>query len=417
MNISIPANHMADAMPRLVNWPNGERAEGTFSDAEMDRRQRVLREAMAAGDIDACLFTSYHNVCYYADFLYCQFGRKYGLVVTQENATSISAGIDGGQPWRRTHGDNVIYTDWRRDNYLFAVQQLTQGVRRLGIEFDHVSLDTRSQLEAALPGVELVDVAAMTMRHRMIKSDEEIAHITAMARIADLGGAACAEAARVGVPEHEVALHSTRTMVREIARTWPHAELMDTWTWFQSGLNTDGAHNPVTTRRIEAGDILSLNCFPMVGGYYVALERTLFAEHASDAHLRLWQINCEVHEAGLDLLVPGARCCDVARALNDIYAGYDLLQRRTFGYGHSFGVLCHYYGREAGLELREDVETVLEPGMVVSMEPMIMVPEGEPGAGGYREHDILVITENGNRNITGFPYGPAHNILKSDNPV
>lgn len=417
MNISIPANHMADAMPRLVNWPNGERAEGTFSDAEMDRRQRVLREAMAAGDIDACLFTSYHNVCYHADFLYCQFGRKYGLVVTQDDVTSISAGIDGGQPWRRTHGDNVIYTDWRRDNYLFAVQQLTQGVKRLGVEFDHVSLDTRSQLEAALPGVELVDVAAMTMRHRMVKSDEEIAHITAMARIADLGGAACAEAARVGVPEHEVALHSTRTMVREIAKTWPHAELMDTWTWFQSGLNTDGAHNPVTTRRIEAGDILSLNCFPMVGGYYVALERTLFAEHASDAHLRLWQINCEVHEAGLDLLVPGARCCDVARALNEIYAGYDLLQRRTFGYGHSFGVLCHYYGREAGLELREDVETVLEPGMVVSMEPMIMVPEGEPGAGGYREHDILVITENGNRNITGFPYGPAHNILKSDNLV
>jgi creatinase len=55
---------------------------------------------------------------------------------------------------------------------------------------------------------------------------------------------------------------------------------------------------------------------------------------------------------------------------------------------------------------------VLEPGMVVSMEPMIMVPEGRKGAGGYREHDILVITETGNRNITHFPYGPAHNIIK-----
>ncbi|MGI9414367.1 MAG: aminopeptidase P family N-terminal domain-containing protein, partial [Hyphomicrobiales bacterium] len=278
---------MAEIMPRLVNWPNGERAKGTFSDAEMERRQHALRAAMAADDTDACLLTSYHSICYYADFLYCQFGRKYGLVVTQDNVTSISAGIDGGQPWRRTHGDNVIYTDWRRDNYLFAVQQLTRGTRRLGIEFDHVSLDMRSQLEAALPGVELVDIAPAAMRQRMIKSDEEIAHITAMARVADLGGAACAEAAGVGVPEHEVALHSTQTMVREIASTWPHAELMDTWTWFQSGLNTDGAHNPVTSRRIEAGDILSLNCFPMVGGYYVALERTLFAEHASDAHLRL----------------------------------------------------------------------------------------------------------------------------------
>ena len=88
-----------------------------------------------------------------------------------------------------------------------------------------------------------------------------------------------------------------------------------------------------------------------------------------------------------------------------------MLQYRSFGYGHSFGVLSHYYGREAGLELREDIDTVLEPGMVVSMEPMIWIPEGTPGAGGYREHDILVIGEDGAENITGFPYGPDHNVI------
>ena len=74
-------------------------------------------------------------------------------------------------------------------------------------------------------------------------------------------------------------------------------------------------------------------------------------------------------------------------------------------------MLSHYYGREAGLELREDIDTVLEPGMVVSMEPMLTVPQGTPGAGGYREHDILVIGEQGAENITGFPYGPEHNIV------
>jgi creatinase len=75
-------------------------------------------------------------------------------------------------------------------------------------------------------------------------------------------------------------------------------------------------------------------------------------------------------------------------------------------------VLSHYYGREAGLELREDIETVLEPGMVVSVEPMITIPDGEPGAGGYREHDILVVTDAGAEDITKFPYGAAHNIIK-----
>jgi creatinase len=63
--------------------------------------------------------------------------------------------------------------------------------------------------------------------------------------------------------------------------------------------------------------------------------------------------------------------------------------------------------------LREDVNTVLEPGMVISMEPMLTLPLGLAGAGGYREHDILVVTEDGAENITGFPYGPENNIVSA----
>lgn len=112
------------------------------------------------------------------------------------------------------------------------------------------------------------------------------------------------------------------------------------------------------------------------------------------------------------MLKPGARCSDIAHELNGIYQQHGILENRTFGYGHSFGVLSHYYGREAGLELREDVDTVLQPNMVISMEPMVMFADNTPGAGGYREHDILVITAQGNRNLTAFPYGPAHNIYE-----
>ncbi|MFY0615820.1 MAG: M24 family metallopeptidase, partial [Hyphomicrobiaceae bacterium] len=161
----------------------------------------------------------------------------------------------------------------------------------------------------------------------------------------------------------------------------------DTWVWFQSGLNTDGAHNPVTTRQLQAGDILSLNCFPMISGYYTALERTLFLGQPDADSLRLWQANVAAHELGLSLIRPGISCAEICAELNRFFADQGLLQYRSFGYGHSFGVLSHYYGREAGLELREDIDTILEPGMVVSMEPMLWVPEGQPGAGGYREHD------------------------------
>ncbi|MDN3519872.1 M24 family metallopeptidase [Aquisalimonas lutea] len=399
-------------LPQTLQIRNGDKVKGTFSDEEMQSRLNRLRTVMADQGIDFALFTSYHNINYYSDFLYCYFGRLYGLVISHDNSTSISANIDGGQPWRRTYGDNIVYTDWHRDNYFVAVKSLIPDGSRVGVEYDHISFETLRKLQGALPTAELVDIGKPAMRQRMIKSNEEIAQIKESARIADVGGEACVEAIDVGVPEHEVALHSTRAMVREIAKTFPHAELMDTWTWFQSGINTDGAHNPVTSRRIQRGDILSLNCFPMPAGYYTALERTLFAEECSDEHRRLWEINCQVHDAGKALIRPGMRCCDIAHELNDIYREFSLLKYRTFGYGHSFGVLSHYYGREAGLELREDIETVLEPGMVVSMEPMIMIPEGQPGAGGYREHDILVVTGDGAENITGFPYGPDHNIIR-----
>jgi creatinase len=273
-------------------------ASSPFSDLEIDRRQRLLRNHLDVADLDAALLTSIDNIGYFAGFIYCSFGRDYGLVIDAENATTISAAIDGGQPWRRTHGNNITYTDWQKENFFYALQGLTSGITRLGIEFDHVTIALRSQLEAALPGIELVDVYVETMWMRSIKSDEEIAHITTSPAIADVGGVACVEAIAAGVGEHEVAFASTQAMTREIAKTWSFAELMDTWTWFQAGLNTDGAHNPVTNSLIEAGDILSINCFPMSFGYYVALERTLFCEAASDKHLRLWEINCDVHRAG-----------------------------------------------------------------------------------------------------------------------
>ena len=398
-------------MEHLISIQNGRKQSSIFSAAEMENRLAKLRSEMETEKVDAVFFTSIHNINYYNHFVYCSFGRPYGLVVTQDKLKSITANIDGGQPWRRGFGDNIIFTDWERDNYFRAIQHEIANSGRVGIEYDHINLENLKKLQDALPDAELVDISKMTMRQRMVKSAEEIELIRNGAKVGDIGGAACVEAIGEGVPEHEVALHSTRTMVREIAIRYPESDIMDTWTWFQSGINTDGAHNPVSTRKIQKGDILSLNCFPMIGGYYTALERTLFFDHASERHLEIWEANVEVHRRGLELIKPGVRCCDIAEELNEIFIKHDLLQYRTFGYGHSFGTLSHYYGREAGLELREDIETVLEPNMVVSIEPMVMLPETLPGAGGYREHDILVVTEDGAENITGFPFGPEYNII------
>lgn len=396
--------------PDFMRFHQGEKTL-PFAPAEYEARLALLREDMAAAGLDAALFTSMHGIAYYSGFLYCSFGRPYGLVVTQSESVTISAGIDAAQPWRRCHGDNITYTDWARNNYWRAVRSVIGTGKAVGIEGDHLTLAQSALLTEFLAPSRSHDIAPAAMRRRMLKSPAEIALIRHGAQVADIGGHAIRDAVRIGAREIDVAMAGRDAMELEIAKRFPEAEYRDTWVWFQSGINTDGAHNPVTGRVIERGDILSLNTFPMINGYYTALERTMFAGAVDGASRAMWEANVAAHEYGMSLLRPGATCAGVTAGINAFFADRGLLQYRSFGYGHSFGVLSHYYGREAGLELREDIDTVLAPGMVISMEPMLTIPEGTPGAGGYREHDILVITEDGAENITGYPYGPGFNVV------
>ena len=402
---------MAGTRPDFLVLENGEKAKPPFASDEYAERLERLRAVMDQRGIPVVLLTSMHNIAYYSGFLHCAFGRPYGCIVTQDRCTTVSANINAGQPWRRSIEDNLVYTDWKRDNYWRAVKSLIDTPGRLGVEADHLTLGAERTCRKILGTDNLVDIAPDTMRLRMVKSPAEIALIKEGARIADIGGWAIKEAISVGVREIDVAMAGRDAMEIAIADACPDAEYRDTWVWFQSGINTDGAHNPVTGRRLDAGDLLNLNAFPMINGYYTALERSLFLGEPDAETLRIWQANIGAHELGLSLVRPGATCSGICAELNRFFEAEGLLQYRSFGYGHSFGVLSHYYGREAGLELREDIDTTLEPGMVISMEPMLLIPEGRPGAGGYREHDILVVDEDSATNITGFPYGPDHNVI------
>ena len=399
------------ARPDFYRFHNGEKAPLQFSDAEYESRLSKLRKTMSDMGVEAAVFSSMHNISYYSGFTYCAFGRPYALVVTPQTSVTISAGIDAGQPWRRCFGDNITYTDWQRDNYWRAIEHVAGKGKCIGYESDHLSLLQKSKLDNFLAPSRTVDIFDETMLQRMHKSEAELTLIRAGAAVADVGGFAIKDAVRIGAREIDVAMAGRDAMEIEIAKRFPDAEYRDTWVWFQSGINTDGAHNPVTSRKLERGDILSLNTFPMISGYYTALERTMFVGEVDDASLKIWEANIGAHELGMSLLKAESSCADVTHEINAFFEARDLLQYRTFGYGHSFGVLSHYYGREAGLELREDIDTVLQPGHVISMEPMLTIADGQPGAGGYREHDILIITEEGSENITKYPYGPAFNVI------
>ena len=175
-----------------------------FPDSEYETRVEKLRSYMAAHNIEACVFTSYPTILYYTGHLYYEFGRNYGCVVTHDNICLITALVDGGNPWRRCYGDNLVYTDWHKGNYFKAVHQLLRDIDgKVGLEFDHVSLDNYRAYTECLPKRELVDIGEAAMRMRLIKSKAETEVTRQGARIADIGGAAVVEALYEGRDDND----------------------------------------------------------------------------------------------------------------------------------------------------------------------------------------------------------------------
>jgi len=233
--------------PSFFQLNNGSKAPLPFTDHEYENRLKSLREIISQNDIDAVILTSMQNIAYYSGFLYCSFGRPYACIITPKRNIVVSANIDAGQPWRRCYGENLIYTDWERDNYLKAIISILKNVKKIGIEKDHLTLERHKKLKDALNNPEIIDIAPLVMSKRMIKSKEEINLIKSGAKIADIGAEALVKEIKVGASEIDIAMVGRDAMEKAIVKFHPNSELRDTWVWFQSGINTDGAHNPVTT--------------------------------------------------------------------------------------------------------------------------------------------------------------------------
>ena len=129
------AHAAAPARPGTVDMRNGDKVALPFTAQEYDRRVGRARGVMEDLALDGMVLTSMQNVTYHSGFTYCSFGRNYALVLGpassagspsagsghKDSGVTVSAGIDGGQPHRRCHGDNLTYTDWGRDNFFSTV--------------------------------------------------------------------------------------------------------------------------------------------------------------------------------------------------------------------------------------------------------------------------------------------------------
>lgn len=380
-----------------------------FSDGEMQRRHDGLRVIMDRLGLDAIVTTSLHSNVYVSNLFIVRWGRDYGIVIPAKGDPVLIS------PLIEYH--RALAYSWVKDVRYYsdtasALSGLVGGIKdalaeagcdtgKVGIEEDGISVNTAKALRESLPRCSFIDVSEPMMRQRLIKSSEEIEITRHCAEIADVGGRAFEEAVEEGKTEVEIAMASTEAMDMEYVRRFPDRECYGNWTLCHSGPRTMFPHGINTTRKVRKGELLISNCGPQIMGYMGTLERTMMFGPMSDEVRRPFEAAAEAHEAGIEKVKPGVRCGDVDKVTNSVLEKAGYLQYKVFGSGHSYGLMGPFWGREEGGELRTYNDTILQEGMIVSMEPSIYIP----GVGGFRQNDMLLVTKDGNEVLTKFRRG------------
>ena len=221
-------------------------------------------------------------------------------------------------------------------------------------------------------GITLADDRGLMARLRSIKSAAEIAKIARACEIAGRAFARVSEVAGEGVPLAQVFRGFQALLLEEGADWVPY---------LAGGAGPSGyadVISPASEAPLRAGDVLMLDTGAVWDGYFCDYDRNFAIGRAVPGAERAWAQLLEAVEAGRAAARPGARACDLWRVMAEVT-----------GAGEAAGRLGHGLGMQLteGLSLSAVDRTVLEPGMVITLEPGI---ETAPGRIMVHEENIVI---------------------------
>lgn len=262
------------------------------------------------------------------------------------------------------------------------------GIARLLFEDRHVTFAEHARLTNALAPVELVPAGGIIEDLRMVKDATELAVMQEAADLADRTFEHILNFIKPGVTEIEIAAEMEYFM-RKNGATGPSFN-----TIVASGERSAMPHGVASERVIGRNEFVTLDFGAYYKGYCSDLTRTVFVGTPTDKHKEIYNIVLEAQLYALEHLKPGMTGKEGDALTRDIITRYGYGDHFGHGTGHGFGMEIHEAPR-----LSLTCDTVLEPGMTVTVEPGIYLP----GFGGVRIEDDVVITENGIQILTRSP--------------
>ena len=220
------------------------------------------------------------------------------------------------------------------------------------------------------------------------KTPEEIDAIRLANRIANIGLRAFFDNSQPGATEAEVAAAVESIIYRQIGCD----EIFHSrgWAMVQSGPNSAdaGRFNRSTGRRLMNGDLVLIELATCVNGYWSDLTRTVAVGRPRAEAAEILDIVCDAQQAAIDAIRPGVSAGHVDAMARDKIAAHGLSSFFTHHTGHHVGFRYH----DPGFLILPGESALLEPGMVVTIEPGVYVHERDAGA---RIEDNVLVTESG----------------------
>jgi Xaa-Pro dipeptidase len=378
--------------------------------AEFEARiQTLVGQVQAQGLSGAVLFDNTY-VGYFADFAFIPTERPIALAVNEQGERALLVPrLEVEHAQAEAVVDRIEhYLEYPGDPHPMAILKGvldSMGIAgRIGADSDGYPwiLGYQGPGLSEMTGAQVVHIAALVEAQLMVKSAAELALIHESARWGHLAHRLLQRYTRVGATETEVSLRASQEATLALVDTL--GPLYRARSFFsngaeagyrgQIGRNAAIPHALATNATFLPGDVLVTGASAAMWGYQAELERTMIVGQANDEQGRFFAHMKGVQEVAFEALKPGARCSDVDGAVRRYYEHHDLMPYWKHHTGHGIGLRYH-----EGPFLDSGDHTVLQPGMVLTVEPGLYVT----GLGGFRHSDTVVITQDGMELITYYP--------------
>jgi Xaa-Pro aminopeptidase len=333
--------------------------------------------------LDAMLVLSPVNRRYLSGFT----GSAGVLLVTREEAVFLTDFRYTQQAVAQCkHCRIVEYPNGANPNTALFAELQAKGAKRLGFESDFVTYAQHQSFQAAFTGLELIPSAGLVDELRLHKDASELAILRQAAQVADDAFAHILTFLKPGLTERAVALE-LETFMRKAGADSSAFDII-----VASGHRSALPHGRASDKVIEKGDFVKMDFGAYYQGYNSDLTRTVVLGEPSEKQREIYETVLEAQLHAVANIKAGMTGREADALARDIIAAKGYGDNFGHSLGHGLGMLVHE--QPSLSQLRGD--HVLEPGMVVTVEPGIYLPEW----GGVRIEDDIVITDNGNEVLT-----------------